>query len=209
MLVAEKQKVMFLLPMKTGTTTVVHTLFERVAGIVRFPANCTHWHSAVYRPRFQNYCCVLTVRNPVSRMVSLWHQRLKLKKRGESGINGAHVQFWNKVFCGIDSFEAMLDLKQDSELAKVLRDEWSVVSQLKALRRPFPDYLIRQERLKSDFNRVLVAEFGVPPLEGVRYENVSKPTEGDSSEVAAELACRFWPDDFQFGGYEMPSNVLV
>ena len=209
MLVAEKQKVLFLLPMKTGTTTIVHTLFNRVEGVVKLPEDCTHWHSAVYRSSFQDYCCVLTVRNPVSRMLSLWHQRIKLKQRGESGINGAHVQFWNKVFQGVNRFDDMLSVRDDSELAQVLRHEWSVISQLKILRRSFPDCLIRQEHLRADFNRVLTANFDIPPINRIRYDNMSKPTESDSFEVAAELAYRFWYDDFQFGGYEMPSNVLV
>lgn len=209
MLVAEKQKVLFLLPMKTGTTTIVYTLQNRVPAVARFPQRCTHWHEAVYVEQFKDYCHVLTVRDPVTRMLSLWHQRLKLKKRGEAGINGAHVVFWNKVFAGVNSLSEFAAIPDDSELAFVLRDKWSVTSQLKTTRRSYPDYIIRQEYLQRDFNALLVSHFGLPPVKRIRLENVSSPLEDDSLELAGELAVRFWSEDFRLGGYEMPSNVLV
>ncbi len=167
MLVVPEHRTVFLLPMKTGTTSLEHFLRCCFPGprLERWPAGQHHRHDAVASDELRDFTYILSVRHPESRALSLYEQAKRYKARwsamDSTSRSFAHVaRLWNSLWADVNCLEDWYTLAEDHPLSRACHEEWSVNWQLKRVGRSDADFILHQESLHQDLCKVC-EHFGI------------------------------------------------
>jgi len=197
--------------MKCGTTSI-HRALQAKYPWEMVPHGMNHRHAVVESdPRFDESTFLLSTRNPVSRVLSMWSQLVKYRDIWEQRTpsqrrNSPHPAYWVKLFAGISSLEDYLAISDNHPVSQEMAGWWRVSHQLKAIKSGRPDFVIRQEHLAEDLNAAF-DYLHIPRLELQRLNESTVKFTAEHESVAQDIALRWWSEDFAIGNYSADMAV--
>ena len=203
------------MPMKCGTTALSRVLSRHYQTRRVGPGNHKHPHGVVRAAKYDDCTYVLCVRNPVTRFLSLWSMYERHRFEWERGRTlgpdrsvadkptGFTTRFGVELFKNTPTVQDVLEVAEDSKVAKLMRGPWSINYQLLATKTGKPDYVIRQETLEYNTNNFLNSKgHNSLHIPRVRVSNRRKPFTEAEILAAEQIALRWWREDFSIGGYD-------
>ena len=216
MIYIEELNTVFLMPMKCGTTALLQVLKKNYQTRRVGTSNSKHPHSVVRDAKYDDCTYVLCVRNPIIRFLSLWSMYERHRFAWERGSTlgpdnpvgdsptGFTTSFGVELFKSTPRIQDVLEVAEDSKVARLMRGSWSINHQLQATKTGKPDYVIRQETLEYNTNNFLNSKgHNSLHIPRVRVNDRRKPFTRSEILAAEQIALRWWREDFSIGGYDV------
>lgn len=190
------------MPMKCGTTALSQALGRRYSTQRVGPESSKHPHGVGRYAKYDDCTYVLCVRNPITRFLSLWS--MYERHRFEWNRGSTEDRFGVELFKNTPSIQEVLEVAEDSKVARLFRGPWSINYQLQATKTGKQDYVIRQESLAYNTNNFLNSKgHNSLDIPRVRVSNRRKPFTEAEILAAEQIALRWWREDFSIGGYDV------
>jgi hypothetical protein len=208
MILCDAQKLLYLAPPKTGTSTVVRLLLRPPNNGRRYDPTATY-HKTGWDEQFQDWFIFMTTRHPYTRAFSFWQFVCREIQIGCAlDVHGKHKRFGHWLHCYHRTPPTFLEFWDIFPFKQGQITTWRASWHLEQIPRPL-DCIVHQENLDRELQAI--PAFCNCTLE--RRYNVTPP--GDRpwhSHYTPELINRvheYWGQDFAAFGYNPDFEACV
>ena len=213
MLVVPEKRLVFLLPMKVGSLSLIEAM-KPFGGYID-PKNCDHHHKSRYVEKLKDYHWVLMVRHPYTHMFSLWNFIMDHAKRGPKIKKNKKISFWYDCFPhahkgkvpGLEEFVSDPSNKYMprhvvSQFQKNLRkSHWRCAWHLEQIKPKKVDSIVHFERYYEEIT-ALPGLSDLPEIVNVNKTSETKyPWYEYFTPKVVEKVQSYWGNEFEEFGY--------